>query len=64
VLRNDDRGVIHDFAVPAVHGAIDGVGWNERGEVTFDVPDVPGTYEYICRPHLLMMKGVLKVVAD
>jgi len=63
VLRNQERGVMHDFAVPSLRSAIDGLQWNEQGEVTFDVPDVPGNYEYVCRPHLLMMKGVIKVVA-
>jgi uncharacterized cupredoxin-like copper-binding protein len=64
VLRNEERGMTHDFAVPAVRSAIDGLRWNEQGEVTFEVPDAPGTYEYVCRPHLLMMKGIIKVVAN
>jgi len=63
VLRNQERGVIHDFAVPAMRAAIDGLRWNEQGDVSFDVPDAPGNYEYVCRPHLLMMKGVMTVVA-
>lgn len=61
VLVNRDRGVTHDFAVPAVDASTDVIDWNERDEVTFDVPDEPGTYEYVCRPHLLMMKGKLIV---
>ena len=61
VVHNNERGVNHDFAVPAVRAAVDTLKWNEEGEVTFDVPDVPGTYEYICRPHMLMMKGTLRV---
>lgn len=62
VLRNDDRGMTHDFAVPAIDVAMDGIAWNERGDVTFDVPASPGTYEYVCRPHLPMMRGVVRVV--
>jgi plastocyanin len=61
VLVNRDRGVTHDFAVPAVKASTDLIDWNEQDEVTFDVPDEPGTYEYVCRPHLLMMKGTLRV---
>lgn len=61
ILVNRDRGVTHDFAVPAVDAATDLIDWNERAEVTFQVPDEPGTYEYVCRPHLLMMKGTLRV---
>ena len=63
VMRNEERGFIHDFAVPALHSAIDGLQWKEQGEVTFEVPDVPGSYEYVCRPHMLMMKGHITVVA-
>lgn len=61
VLLNRDRGIIHDFAVPAVDAATERIDWNERDAVTFEVPDEPGTYEYVCRPHLLMMKGRLRV---
>jgi len=61
VLRNQDRGMTHDFAVPAVAAAMDAIRWNESGDVTFDVPDTPGTYQYECRPHRLMMRGVLRV---
>lgn len=61
VLRNQERGVTHDFAVPAVDAATRALNWNEEDDVTFDVPGEPGTYEYICRPHVLMMKGQLIV---
>jgi len=61
VVRNDERGMTHDFAVPAVGASTDLLEWQQQGEVTFDVPATPGTYEYVCRPHLGMMKGTLKV---
>ena len=61
IMRNEERGMTHDFAVPAAGASVDLLEWNEQGEVTFDVPATPGTYEYVCRPHMLMMKGVLKV---
>ena len=61
VLRNQDRGMTHDFAVPAVAAAMNAIDWNEAGEVTLDVPDTPGTYEYVCRPHSLMMRGTIRV---
>lgn len=64
VLRNEERGLMHDFAVPAMHSAINALRWSEQGDVTFEIPDAPGTYEYVCRPHLLMMKGIITVVAD
>ena len=61
VLRNQDRGMTHDFAVPAVAAAADAIRWNQSSDVTFDVPDTPGTYLYECRPHRPMMRGVLRV---
>ena len=61
VLLNRDRGMTHDFALPASDAVIEALQWNENGEVTFEVPREPGTYEYVCRPHLLMMKGTLRV---
>ena len=64
VLKNEDRGMTHDFSVPAVKAATDSLTWNQKGEVTFEAPEKPGTYEYVCRPHVLMMKGALKVIRD
>ena len=61
VLRNEDRGMTHDFVVPPLHVALKPVSWNESGEVAFDVPTEPGTYEYFCRPHRLMMQGTIRV---
>ena len=61
VLRNDDRGITHDFAVPVWDAAVGLIDWNEQEDVTFDVPDAPGRYEYVCRPHMLMMRGTIIV---
>jgi plastocyanin len=61
VLRNQERGIVHGFAVPAVKAATDLLRWNEEASVTFDAPAKPGTYEYVCQPHSLMMKGTLRV---
>ena len=63
VLKNEDRGMVHDFAVPALNTGMDLLRWNEEGEVTIAVPSRPGTYEYVCNPHRLMMQGVIRVVA-
>ena len=60
-LRNGDRGMTHDFAVPALKAAMDDVTWNEQGEVQFTVPRAAGTYDYVCRPHEAMMRGTLRV---
>ena len=64
VLENQDRGMTHDFAVPALDAGMRLVNWNEEDDVTFDVPSTPGTYEYVCNPHRLMMSGQIKVVGD
>jgi plastocyanin len=61
VLRNEDRGMTHDFAVPALAAAMDAIRWSESADVLFDAPETPGTYQYECRPHRLMMRGVLRV---
>lgn len=61
VFRNRDRGMTHDFQVPALSAATKLVDWNEDDDVIVDVPDMPGTYEYVCNPHRLMMKGTILV---
>jgi plastocyanin len=61
IFRNEDRGMTHDFAVPSMHTASSPVGWTETTDVTVDVLDTPGTYEYECRPHRLMMRGKIIV---
>jgi plastocyanin len=62
ILRNQDRGITHDFAVPAFKNtATEMLDWNEEAAVTFEVPDEPGAYEYVCQPHVLMMKGLIEV---
>ena len=61
VLVNRDRGLTHDFAVPVSGAATKRLTWYAQDEIIFDVPDKPGTYEYVCRPHVLMMKGRIVV---
>jgi plastocyanin len=62
VLKNEDRGMTHDLAAPALDAALRLLDWNEESDTTFDVPPEPGTYEYFCNPHRLMMRGLIKVV--
>ena len=61
VVRNQDRGLTHNFAVPALDVELNPMRWNQSGDVVFDAPETPGTYEYICRPHQLMMRGTIRV---
>ena len=60
-LRNEERGITHDFALPDLDAATGLLNWNQQGEVTFDAPEAPGIYEYVCNPHRLMMHGTLLV---
>jgi plastocyanin len=62
VLRNEERGFTHDFAVPLIGSRTDLINWNEDAAVTFDAPDRPGIYEYVCEPHAMMMRGQIIVV--
>ena len=61
VLNNLDRGLRHDFAVPSFDAALDPVSWNQSDDVVFEAPAEPGTYEYWCRPHMMMMRGKIVV---
>jgi plastocyanin len=61
-LRNQDRGIAHDFAVPFLGKAVDQLGWNESDDVVFTAPKQPGTYQYECQPHRLMMRGTIRVL--
>ena len=61
VVRNQDRGLTHDFAVPVIGAVTHEIPWNQSDEVVFDLPDTPGVYEYVCQPHRLMMRGTIRV---
>ena len=61
VVHNQDRGMTHNFAVPALAVDMSPMRWSESGDVVFVAPDAPGTYEYVCVPHQLMMRGTIRV---
>jgi len=61
VLRNEDRGLKHDFAFPSIDAALEPVTWNQSDDVVFEAPEKPGTYDYWCRPHMTMMRGKIIV---
>jgi FtsP/CotA-like multicopper oxidase with cupredoxin domain len=61
VLKNQDRGINHNFVMPAVDAEFTPIGWNESADVVLTVPETPGTYEYWCRPHMTMMRGTIVV---
>jgi plastocyanin len=61
VLRNEDRGMTHDFALPAAGAQTALLDWQEQAQATFEAPAMPGSYEYVCMPHRSMMKGTIQV---
>ena len=61
VVRNEDRGISHNLVVPTVKAEFAPIGWNQSADVVFEVPATPGTYEYWCRPHMMMMRGTIIV---
>jgi plastocyanin len=60
VLRNEEPGVLHDFAVADWK-----VGTRRIREgsdsVVFRVPDAPGRTVYVCNPHARMMRGIIEI---
>jgi hypothetical protein len=56
-IRNDDRGMSHDFGIPAFRVGTGIVEFGTEKSVTFKVPDNPSAASYICTPHSAMMSG-------
>jgi plastocyanin len=61
IVINNAPGMIHDLAIDAVSSATPLLGAGQVASVEFTAPKKPGDYQYRCRPHALMMKGVLSV---
>ena len=61
-LRNRDRGMAHDLALPALDRHT-GVAESQDETVALELraPDEPGDYEYVCSLHSRMMRGTLTV---
>ena len=56
-VRNEDRGMLHDFSVPAWGVRTGSVEWGTERSITFRVPTNASTLSYICTPHSAMMSG-------
>lgn len=62
VLRNDDAGMGHDFAISSwrvVTPLLNTQG--AEAVVVFRVPQQRGTYTYDCTPHAKIMRGNIQV---
>lgn len=60
-LTNNAPGMIHDLSIAAVSSSTSTLTAGQVAAIEFTAPEKAGDYEYRCRPHALMMKGVLRV---
>lgn len=62
VLRNEDAGMTHDFAINAWKiGTKTLTAKGAEAAMVFRVPDQRGTTPYQCTPHAQMMRGRIQV---
>jgi plastocyanin len=61
VLRNEDGGMRHDFAVPGWHAGTRRIESGEEASVTFRAPDQAASQSYKCTPHGAIMRGTVLV---
>lgn len=61
VLRNEDAGMIHDFAIEAWKARTPGLNAGQEAVVRFRAPTQPGVSSYSCTPHGAMMRGTIRV---
>ena len=62
VLRSEDTGIMHDFAVKSWNVASAFLSGKGAVSVSFRVPDSHGTpQEYVCSAHAIMMRGRIEV---
>ena len=61
VLRNEDEGMTHDFAIPEWGAATKRLEGGEEGAITFRAPGRPMSQAYKCRPHSKIMRGTILV---
>ena len=56
-LRNEDRGMSHDFGIPAFGVGTGIVQFGTEKGIVFKVPEKADTATYLCTPHSAMMSG-------
>ena len=61
VLRNETPGIDHDLAIGSMGVGLTPVAVGQSAAFDLQVPDLPGRHEYACRPHAVMMKGVVEI---
>jgi plastocyanin len=60
-IRNEDRGMLHDFSIPEWGVRTGVVEWGDERSITFSVPATASTISYVCTPHSVMMSGRITV---
>ncbi len=60
-FRNEDRGMLHDFGIPAFGVGTGAVAFGTEKSFVFKVPDRGSAATYICTPHSAMMSGRILV---
>ena|SRR5215204_1114806 len=60
-IRNEDKGMQHDFTIPAWGVRTGVVEWGSERSITFRVPTNASALSYICTPHSAMMSGRIVV---
>ena len=61
VLRNEDAGMKHDFAIPDWKTATRRIESGQETSVTFRAPDRADSRIYKCTPHGSVMRGTVVV---
>lgn len=61
VVRNEMPGMVHDLAIDAFGVSTRLLNAGETDVLEFTAPAQPGRHEYVCRPHAVMMRGVIEV---
>lgn len=61
VVENRDPGMRHDLALPALDRATAVVEAGREAGVVLRAPERPGTHEYFCSLHPVLMRGALRV---
>src|SRR4051812_22545285 len=59
VLRNEDEGMKHDFAIPGWNAATRRIETGQVASVTFPAPGRASSQTYTCTPHGAIMRGTV-----
>ena len=57
IFRNEDRGMSHDFGIPAFGVGTGIIQYGAEKGIVFRVPAKPASATYTCTPHAAMMSG-------